>query len=326
LSRGAVQGEDPGIEIRISDLRPIGQGIDRPEQVLVAADGRVYASDRASAVAELTATGLRRIGQAGGEPNGIALLRSGRILIANFGLGVLQELDPDCGSLRILLSGDVEGRPLQWINCVVVDRGGGLWCSVCTDNPNLRHTLAHGEPDGYIFRVDAPGEPARVVAPSVAFPNCMALSGDERYLYAVRTLHADVVRFALHADRLGPAEAYGPPVGDRRSDEFGDHATALLGQPDVLRRWGMADGCAFDGAGNLWVTLARGNRVVAITPGGAVVDIVDDADAELLRAPTSVAFGGADMRDVYIGSLEAPYVLRGRSSVPGLPMVHQQPG
>ena len=30
------------------------------------------------------------------------------------------------------------------------------------------------------------------------------------------------------------------------------------------------------------------------------------------------------MRDVYIGSLEAPYILKGRSSVPGMPMVHQE--
>ena len=30
------------------------------------------------------------------------------------------------------------------------------------------------------------------------------------------------------------------------------------------------------------------------------------------------------MCDVYIGSLAAPYVLKGRSSVPGMPMVHQR--
>jgi len=43
----------------------------------------------------------------------------------------------------------------------------------------------------------------------------------------------------------------------------------------------------------------------------------------LLSGPTSIAWGGPDMCDVYIGSILTPYVLTGRSSVPGLPMVHQ---
>ena len=44
----------------------------------------------------------------------------------------------------------------------------------------------------------------------------------------------------------------------------------------------------------------------------------------LLSGPTSIAWGGQDMCDVYIGSILTPYVLKGKSSVPGLPMVHQR--
>lgn len=44
----------------------------------------------------------------------------------------------------------------------------------------------------------------------------------------------------------------------------------------------------------------------------------------LLNAPTSIAWGGEDMRNVYIGSMSTPYVLKGRSSVPGMPMIHQR--
>ena len=75
--------------IRVNGLHPIGRGVDRPEHVLVGGDGRVFASDKASAVAELVDENtVRRIGQAGGEPNGIALDRDGHFLIANFGSGV----------------------------------------------------------------------------------------------------------------------------------------------------------------------------------------------------------------------------------------------
>ena len=42
-----------GTPIRVTDLHPVGRGVDRPEHVVVAGDGRVFASDKASAVAEL---------------------------------------------------------------------------------------------------------------------------------------------------------------------------------------------------------------------------------------------------------------------------------
>jgi gluconolactonase len=43
----------------------------------------------------------------------------------------------------------------------------------------------------------------------------------------------------------------------------------------------------------------------------------------VLHDPTNITFGGEDMRDLYIGSLRAPSVLKGRSPVVGLKMVHQ---
>jgi sugar lactone lactonase YvrE len=311
--------------IQITNLEAIGQGIERPEQVLVTRDGRVYASDKGSAVAQVHGDGsLERIGHAGGEPNGIALDADGRFLIANFGLGALQELDPGTGRLRALLEDTVGDRSLQWINYVLVDSSGRLWVSVCSSNPDLRHTLAYGQPDGYIFSMRGPDAEPVVVAGQVDFPNCMALDAREEYLYVVRTLKADVVRFPVIDGTLGPEEQFSPPLGGRRDDEYGEHAGALLADPEVTRRWGMADGCAFDADGNLWVTLARANRVVAVTPDRQVVTVAEDPDGTLLSGPTSVAWGGDDMRDVYIGSLQTPYILRGRSSVPGLPMVHQR--
>src|SRR5208283_159221 len=97
--------------ITVTGLHRIGRGVDRPEHVVVAADGRVFASDKASAVAELIDENtVRRMGQAGGEPNGIALDRAGHILIANFGLGVLQDLDPMTGAITTVLDGQLDGH------------------------------------------------------------------------------------------------------------------------------------------------------------------------------------------------------------------------
>ncbi len=300
----------------------MGQGVDRPEQVLVTRDGSVYASDKASAVAELLKEGgVRRIGQAEGEPNGIALTAAGKFLIANFGGGKLQELDPATGAIRVLASDAVEGRLLKWLNYVLVDSSGTMWCSVCTVNPDLTETLANGAVDGYIFRLSPSDGIPHIVADPVNFPNCMALDRDEEYLYVVRTAAGDVVRFRIEGDKLGPEEQYGPPLGERGDVAAGEFAP----EGDAVGvGMHMADGCGFDADGNLWVTLIMANRIVAVTPEREVVSIAEDAEGALIRQPTSFAWGGDDMRDVYIGSISTPYVVRGRSSVPGMPMVHQR--
>jgi len=309
----------------ITGLHPIGRGVDRPEHVVVAGDGRVFASDKASAVAELIDENtVRRFGQAGGEPNGIALDRYGHFLIANFGLGVLQDLDPVTGAITTVLGGHVDRRPLRWLNFVLVDSVGALWCSVSTMADDLVDTIARGTADGFIFRVTPDRRSAHVVADAVSFPNCMALDRNEDYLYVVRTVAADVVRFPILGETLGAQERFGPPLGDRRSDEFGPDPGRFLTDPQVSRRWGMADGCAFDADGNLWVTLVLANRIVTIGPDGRATVVLDDPDGAVLSGPTSIAWGGQDMCDVYIGSILTPYVLKGRSSVPGLPMVHQR--
>jgi sugar lactone lactonase YvrE len=309
----------------VTGLHPIGRGVDRPEHVAVAADGRVFASDKASAVAEFFDDHtIRRIGQAGGEPNGIALDRNGHFLIANWGLGLLQDLDPVTWAITAVLSGQLDGRPLRWLNFVLVDSAGALWCSVSTMADDLIDTIARGTADGFIFRVAPDRRSARVVADAVNFPNCMALDRNEDYLYVVRTVPADVVRFPIEGETLGPPEPFGPPLGGRRPDEFGPDHGRFLADPQVGRRWGMADGCAFDADGSLWVTLVLTNRVVAIRPDGTATVVLDDPEGALLKSPTSIAWGGHDMRDVYIGSISTPYVLKGRSSVPGLPMGHQR--
>jgi gluconolactonase len=146
----------------------------------------------------------------------------------------------------------------------------------------------------------------------------MAFDAAGEHLYVVRTATSDVVRYPiLDFGRLGPAEPYGPPLGSRQSNEVGDGYMRVAEDAELAARWGFADGCAFDSAGNLWVTLVMSHSVVAITPAGLVSSVTVSTSDEQLVAPTSVCWAGDDMRDVYFGSLTAPYVVRGRSSVAG---------
>ena len=197
-----------------------------------------------------------------------------------------------------------------------MDSVGALWCSVSTMAEDMIDTIARGTADGFIFRVAPDRRSAHVIADEVSFPNCMALDRNEDYLYVVRTVAADVVRFPTRDATVGPQEQFGPLLGRRRPDEFGPDHGRFLADPQTARRWGMADGCAFDVDANLWVTLVLANRIVAISPDGRATTVLDPPDRALLSGPTSIAWGGQDMRDIYIGSILPPYVLKGEARCP----------
>jgi gluconolactonase len=315
----------------LNDLTPWGSGLLRPEGVAVARDGRVYASDANAAVSEILADGsLRPIGTAGGEPNGINLTADGdAMVIANFAAHSLQQLDLASGEVTTLCD-EVEGRPLRFANYPIVARDGTIYCTSSTQGGEFLPVLVSGVADGYIFRL-APGGTVDVVARDIPFANGLALDADEAFLYCVRTSPGDVVRFPVLADgRLGAEEPYGPPMGTR--DVYGEEAATLLwGEGErneftadwgVLTAWGCTDGCAFDAAGNLWVTVPAAGRITAITPEQQLVTVAEDPT--VLLAPTNVSFGGSDGCDVYVGSLFAPYVVKARSSVPGLLLAGQR--
>ena len=106
---------------------------------------------------------------------------------------------------------------------------------------------------------------------------------------------------------------------------------------------GFPDGFAFDAFGNLWVTLVMTDKLIALTPEGEVLTLLDDSNPEATRrldqhyaartltpeimaaaagtlAPwmASVTFGGADLRTVYLGSLRGSTLPSFRAPVAGL--------
>ncbi len=303
--------------IPLASLRKVGVGLKRPEDVVVGRDGRVWASDQASACAEvLHDGGLRRVGDAGGAPNGINMDAGGRIVIANFGLGTapagpLQRLDTVTGRVEVLCD-EVDGRRLVASNYPIVDSQGDIWCSHSTWD---RDRADQGLADGFVYRVRPDGR-AETMADGFQFANGLALDAGETHLYVCQSIGRNVVRLPIRRDRsLGPVEPYGPVLGEPAFPR----AT-----PAERARFGATDGCGFDQDGNLWVTLVVANRIVAITPSREVVEVLHDPTGALMRWPTNVSWGGADLRDLYIGTIRNDYILHARSPVPGLPLVHQR--
>ncbi|MFC3080067.1 SMP-30/gluconolactonase/LRE family protein [Phenylobacterium terrae] len=295
-------------------FQKIAVGIDRPEDVVVGPDGRVFASDHQCAVAEVLPDGsFRRMGPKGGAPNGINMDAHGRILIANFGIydrqdGPLQRFDPGSGVHETLLA-EVGGRRLTSANYPVIDRGGNIWCANSTHAETWPQAL-DGRTDGFIFVLRADGS-SDIVAEGLKFPNGMALAADERFLFCAQTSGADVLRFPiLPGAKLGPGERYGPVLGS-------------LERGAAPETTGWTDGIGFDAEGNLWVCLPAANKVVAITPEGRVETVIHDPSGEHVNHPTNVTWGGPDLKDLYIGSIRADWIAKARSPVAGQPMAHQ---
>jgi hypothetical protein len=128
---------------------------------------------------------------------------------------VLQDLDPSNGEITPLLSGDVNGYPLKWLNYVLVDSAGALWCSVSTASDDLLDTIARGTADGYIFRV-APDRSSREAA-ELADERRVGRRG---YARCVHRLDRDAVR--PQRAKFGTRDADGPPkVTSRNAFESG---------------------------------------------------------------------------------------------------------
>ncbi|HYB97798.1 MAG TPA: SMP-30/gluconolactonase/LRE family protein [Candidatus Limnocylindrales bacterium] len=306
--------------IVLDSVKKIGLGLQRPEDVVVSRDGRVWASDQASACAEILADGsLRRLGKAGGAPNGINMDLEGNIIIANFFDGPLQKLDVTSGDVTTVCN-EVEGVRLTHANYPLVDSRGNIWCTNST-YADPWETALDGRSDGFLFRV-APDGTGTILADGIQFANGIALDAEERFLCVCQTTGCNVLRYPIHGDgSLGPAELYGPVLGERIPAGV---TPDQLPPPEVLRTLGLTDGCAFDAEGNLWVTLVTANKIVAITPALEVVTILEDPTGAVMNHPTNVSFGGADMKDLYIGSIAVDYVLKARSPVAGMPLVHQR--
>jgi gluconolactonase len=297
----------------------LGLGVERPEGVVVSREGQVYCSDRRASVAEMMGFGaFRRLGPPGGAPNGLAMDRQGRILIANFGIanhepGSIQRFDPKTGRHETLAT-EIEGQQLTAPSCIAIDEQGNIWGANSTHAESWPNAL-DGRADGFVFLVTPQGE-GRIMAEGLKFPNGLAFGASERFLYVSQTSEGDILRFVITpGPTLTNRERFGPVMG---------RIPGLYENPQTGPDLGYVYGLAVDAEDNVWACLPAANKIVALTMTGRYVELMQDRSGRLLNQPTSIAWGGPGLRDIYIGSQSADYVIKARSPVRGLPLYHQR--
>jgi len=286
--------------MNLSDMRTIGNGVIRPEGVMVLKDGTILTADARGQCARIERTGKTAFfGDVGGVPNGICVDREGNCIIANIGNGEVQCLSQD-GQHRVLAT-QADGKDIPTPNFPFVDSRDRLWVSNSTDRPDLDGAIRRPAPDGSVVLIE--NGTARIVAEGIYFANGVAIDREEQYLYVAETTKRDILRFKIaNNGALHNREVYGPP-------DLGP-----LGYPD---------GIAFDEAGNLWVTFPAWNAIGYISPDGALVMVIEDPDRKVLRRPTNICFGWEGRKTAFIGSLDGSTIPYFQVPYPGVKLVHQ---
>lgn len=328
-----------GFQIDPSELRYIGHGLERPECILAERDGRLWAADARGGVMRIDPDGSqelvlqkgskasvasgfedRLVNTQGNLPNGLAFDEQGNILIANFGTDRLERMSRT-GETEVLLD-SIDGRPIGKANFVTRDSKGRLWLTVTTQMVPWTDHVKTMSRDGYIALIDEKG--ARIVADGLCGTNELRFDPKEEFLYVAETTARHITRFRVDGERLVERTVYGP---------------SNIG--------GFCDGIAFDSYGNLWTTLIMADRLVAVTPQGDVLTILDaggdptalaaldaaweagEVTPEIMQAASgtvcpwmaSLTFGGPDLSRVYLGSLQCNTIPYFDSPVPGQPLL-----
>ena len=303
--------------VPLSAITWVGEGLARPECVLTTAKGELFVGDHHSGIAEIGKPKRALVGAPPGFiPNGVAMTRNREFLIANLGPGGgVWRLDKEWRLFPHLF--EVDGELLRVCNFVGVDLAGTEWISVSTRAFPREVSFQPGHADGFVIRRDADG--AHIVADGIGFANECRVDPTGKWLYVNETVAKRISRFPVTGQSLGRRETV---------HEFGPGE--------------FPDGFAFDAEGGVWVACVCANRLIRIETNGRRTLIVDDADpadvawAEAyfqspvrgrahveigarrgLKNIASVAFGGPDLKTVYMGNLAGTRLPTFRSPIAG---------
>ena len=293
---------------------PFGRDLHRPECVHCTAQGDVFVSDWRGGVTRIRADGSQQLVKGDGavKTNGFAIMPDRSFLLAHLG-------DKEGGVFRLAWNGELsvfldDLPPTNFVHA----QGETVYVTVSTRL--VPRTLARrpGHADGFIVCVDRRG--ARVVADRLGSTNECKVDPTGNWLYVNETFGKRMSRFAVRA------------CGD-------------LGARETVAEFGAGtfpDGLDFDAEGGVWITSVFSNRLIRIAPGGAQRVLLEDNDpafvarieeefargelvrdvhpevpAKLIRNLSSSAFGGEDLRTLYLGCLQDSRIYRMPSPVAG---------
>jgi sugar lactone lactonase YvrE len=204
------------------------------------------------------------------EASALALAARGGLMVAQ--RRGFSHFDPASGQLTLVAEAPYDQSTTRF-NDGKCDAAGRFWCGTIYE--------PRDKPAAEMFVLER-GKIRKVWSGGMVNSNGLGFSPDGKTMFHAETASHRVTRFAF--DLLA-----GVVSDERDVRRFStDKSAADYG--------GRPDGAAVDSEGNYWVAMFEGGRILKLSPLG---DQLDEIRLPV-RCPTMVAFGGADLRTLYI--------------------------
>ena len=279
-------------EIPIESFEIFATGLDHPECLAFDRDGFLWAGGEAGQIYRIDPTGkVNTIATMGGFCAGLAFSPEDELFVCNASLGIVRV--KASGEFSVFASHAGE-RKLACPNYGVFDSAGNYY--VTDSGTNWKSN------NGYLLQFTPDGQ-GRVLSGPHAYPNGLALSVDEKFLFMVESSTDRVFRFEIGRDgTVGPAEIYAEQAGR------------------------FPDGLALDAEGNLYVSSYASDDIHRVSPSREMTLFAHDRNGFLLGSPTNMAFGGENLDMMYVANLARTTITRARVNRRGQPLVNQRKG
>jgi sugar lactone lactonase YvrE len=206
------------------------------------------------------------------EPSTLARNAGGGLVVAmrtGFAL-----LDTETGALRDIAPSPFD-RSTTRFNDGKVDAAGRFWVGTIYEPRDKQAAEMYVLERGKVRLAWSGG---------MTTSNGLAFSPDNRFMYHADTPSHRITRFDFDAltGNVGNQQEVCAFSKDKAAPDYG----------------GRPDGAAVDSEGNYWVAMFEGARVLKLSPAG---DQLEEIRLPV-KCPTMVAFGGADLRTLYVTS------------------------
>jgi sugar lactone lactonase YvrE len=239
---------------------------------------------------------LRQFPVLGSSPHLIGMVfqqSSGRVLIADLGLGIVWSVDPMSGATsKFMQAPSILANKTPGLNALTIDKSGNVYTSDSFQGVIWKNGPGGGTPAAWYSPTNAgqndlllpDANPGEILIPPFG-ANGIEFNNEGTALFVMNTAYHSIVKI---------------PVNGDGSAATGATFTTGLNAPD---------GVAVDAQDNLWVVANQGDEIVVVDPTGTVIakkgdfnGIAPDGSIRGLLFPASAAFS-PDKSKLYVTNL-----------------------